>query len=611
MTEIDPLPDWVTQTPSLPSLHTMPGEVMGGIQLPTLPQLGDFVQMLIDAILGWVAKALGSIEILGWKPFEEIAEWADKVSEFFNRIQQFLGGIDILSGSFDPVAAVQHFVDTMIEPLLDIPVLGDIIKALTGVVNGDLPDLEAWAKKLLDVFSPLNAANLFGWIPQIDLGSIGQTAPNLLTEGDFADPVTIDVNTGFYHDDAHGRTADGCAAFDGDSSGAVLVSELVRVSEGQKLDAGAWVSTEGAAGSADSVLVELQTYLGDVLVSSVTLGSLSPSGTSPGWVELSDEFVVPAGVDFVAVQLHVTSGLSGGTVRFDDVFVKKVQRLPIPFVDDLSNILSQAADTVQAIIDRIINAFENLGELVDTVLPVGGVLDAIFGIFDVGLGARAKTSELQARIRALESAANSITLDFGGSASSSLPGSWSTAMSGGGAGSIGLDGKGNLAWRPSGFGNRTQISVYTGGALTVDNCELQWILSSSPQSYVFDDAFTYVLFRAKDTSNYMRVRSGYDEIRLQAVVGGSVTTIGSPWSGRPKAGDAFVLSVGESGDSAKRHFVLARNGTPIIDATDSGEVSLLGADYRRVGVGMETGNRLVLFQNIPAGLGVLTASEVL
>ena len=611
MTEIDPLPDWVTQTPSLPSLHTMPGDVMGGIQLPTLPQLGDFVQMLIDAILGWVAKALGGIEILGWKPFEEIAEWADRVQEFFSRIQQFLGGIDILSGSFDPVAAVRHFFDTMLEPLLDIPVIGDIIQALTGIVNGDLPDLEAWARKLLNVFSPLNAANLFGWIPQIDLGSIGQTAPNLLTEGDFADPITIDVNTGFYHDDAHGRDNPGCAAYDGDGSGAVLVSELVRVSEGQKLDAGAWVATEGATGSADSVLVELQTYLGDVQVSSVTLGSITPSGTSPQWVELSDDFTVPSGVDHVAVQLHVTSGMTGGTARFDDVFVKKVQKLPIPFVDTLESVLSQAADTVQAIIDRIINAFENLGELVDTILPVGGVLDAIFGIFDVGLGARAKTSELQARIRALESAANTITLDFGGAASSSLPGLWSTSMSGGGAGSIGLDGKGNMVWRPSGFGNRTQISVYTGSALSVDNCELQWILASSPQSYVFDDAYTYILFRAKDTSNYMRVRSGYEGIRLQAVVGGNVTTIGTPWVGRPKAGDAFVLNVGEPGDSNKRHFVLTHNGNPIIDATDTGAVSQMGADYRRVGVGMETGNRLVLFQNIPAGLGVLTASEVL
>lgn len=57
--------------------------------------------------------------------------------------------------------------------------------------------------------------------------------------------------------------------------------------------------------------------------------------------------------------------------------------------------------------------------------------------------------------------------------------------------------------------------------------------------------------------------------------------------------------------------MLTHNGNPIIDATDTGAVSQMGADYRRVGVGMETGNRLVLFQNIPAGLGVLTASEVL
>ena len=57
--------------------------------------------------------------------------------------------------------------------------------------------------------------------------------------------------------------------------------------------------------------------------------------------------------------------------------------------------------------------------------------------------------------------------------------------------------------------------------------------------------------------------------------------------------------------------MLSRNGAPIIDATDSAAVSLLGSDYRRIGASMETGNRLVFFQNIPAGLGVVTASEVL
>lgn len=49
----------------------------------------------------------------------------------------------------------------------------------------------------------------------------------------------------------------------------------------------------------------------------------------------------------------------------------------------------------------------------------------------------------------------------------------------------------------------------------------------------------------------------------------------------------------------------------IIDETDSAGVSQYGSGYRDIGVGMETGNYLIVGQNRPAGLSVVTASEVL
>lgn len=339
------------------------------------------------------------------------------------------------------------------------------------------------------------------------------------------------------------------------------------------------------------------------------LGSLTPSGTS-SYATLADDYTVPDGVDGVALKLSVTSNMTAGTARFKQAFIKKTQALPIPFVDQLPDTLTAAAARVQSIIDRIINAFENLGSLVDTDLGVDGVLDAIFGIFDVGLGARANAAAIEARVRQLESAANAIVIDFAGTSSTSLSG-WTVSSSGGGAGSMGPDGKGNLSWHSSGAGNRTQLGRYDGGSLSVDNGRAEWILSSSPQSYVFDDAWTYVQVRMQDNSNCLRIRSGYGEIRIQAVVSGTVTNIGSAWSGNPKAGDQFAFDFGEAAGANTRHFVLYRNGAPIINVTDSGAVSLVGSSYRKIGAGMETGNRLVFFQNIPAGLGVLTATEVL
>ncbi|WP_396903026.1 hypothetical protein [Mycolicibacterium sp.] len=504
-----------------------------------------------------------------------------------------------------------------IQPWVEnIPVLGDIVELLTGVPDGDENDLASWVQRLLKVDSALNAANLVGWIGQIDLGSIGQFSPNLLSEGDFLDSIVINPLSGY-------TVEDGAAVVTANGTDRPLKSEVIRVSPGQEIWAGASAAYESATGSAGGVLVELVLCVevatevapsGWSAVSTMVLGSLTPSGTSPDWTVLSNElakYTVPSsGVEGVAVQLHVTPDALSGKVKYKSAFIKKTQKLPIPYIDQLQSTLSAAAARVQAIIDRIINAWQNLGEFVDGDHDVEDVLEAIFGIFDTGLGARTKAAAIEARVRQLESEANSIVLDFAGASSASLSG-WTVTSSGGGAGSMGLDGKGNLVWKASGAGNRTQIGRYDGGALSVDNGRLEWILSSSPQSYLFDDAFTYVTFRVKDSSNYVRVRSGFDEIRLQAVVAGAVTNIGLAWSGNPRAGDQFALDFGEAAGTNKRHFVLARNGTPIIDVTDTAAVSQVGPDFRKIGAGMETGNRLVFFQNIPAGLGVLTASEVL
>jgi len=561
-------------------------------------QLGDVWGLVFRALMEGIENSFKAIlrALLPFaENFEELA-----FDDLIPLLGAFISGLPLVE---DVVATIKSILSHIFGgiDLTDLPSPEEIWRAAINTVIAPF-------NLLLGPNSPLNLANAVGWLTHIDLGSIGRFSPNLLHGGDFNDG-TIDEGTGFTREDG------GIVAVTADGSDFLLTSEVIRVSKDQVISAGASARFADALSTGDAIAVELVAVVADVdddevwvPVSTETLGTLEPDGTSGTWTVLEDEYTVPEGVDGVALQLHVTPDMTSGTARFKSAFIKKTQRLPIPFVDQLQTVLDAAASVVQGIIDRIINAFNNLGELVDINLDVGGVLDAIFGIFDVGLGARSQTSALAARIRALESAANSIVLDFEGPSTTSMPG-WTITSSGGGAGAMGPNGKGNLMWHPSGFGNRTQIGRYDGGALSVDNGRMEWILATSPQSYVFDDAYTYICFRMKDSSNYMRVRSGYNGIRIQSVVSGVVTNVGSGWEGNPKAGDAFVLEFGEAGDSAHRHFVLYRNGAPIIDTED--ETSPYGADYRRIGAGMETGNRLVITQNIPAGLGVLTASEVL
>lgn len=268
---------------------------------------------------------------------------------------------------------------------------------------------------------------------------------------------------------------------------------------------------------------------------------------------------------------------------------------------------------IQGVIDRIYNAFANLGELLDENNPLSRVVDAILGIFDTARAGGAKALALESRVRALESAGNTITLTFAGAAVTPLPSSdYDIRRIGGGAGDIGTDGKGNMVWKPFGAGSRIVLARYKVAPLTVDCLHIQAMLATNPQPYLFDDAYTYLTFRGnEDIDTMMRLQIGYDSIQLQAVVDDVITNIGSPAEVDPKAGNAIDIWAGMPDGSEDRWFKVARNGEDIIEDVDSAAVSMVGSDYRYIGVGMETGNYLILGQNRPAGLSVVTASEVI
>ncbi|AGK88218.1 minor tail protein [Mycobacterium phage WIVsmall] len=590
----DPLPEWAHAVPSEPGIH--PEQSALQWQRPfTVQQLLEIGEQFIEQFLAWVVRAVAGVFIPGEASFDQLRDWAlnipilgdiieaitglvgggiEELTQFFTNVRNFFQSIDFNSPSFNVLDAARQFVAVVVRPFLSL--------------------LFSWVRP--------------EWLPQVSLFSIGDDQPNLLTEGDFAEEVTIDGG-GFYWDSTDGKTTMGCAAVNCDGEDHVVISNLIPVSPGQKLSAGGYVSHAGASGS-NAIQIALVTYLDGTTVSTEVLGSISPSTDSTDWSKsISGTYTVPSGVNQVALQLRVSSAATAGVVKFDDCWVKKEQLLKIPFVDGLTSALDTFTEKIRDIIDAVFNAFNNLGEWLEENNPVSAVVDAVLGLLGIGNTNSTGLAQLQARVRALESSANTIVLDFNGPSSSNPGPGFSVTSSGGGSGSMGLDGKGSLVWKPSGAGNRTQIARYTTSALTTNNCLLQWYLASTPQSYVFDDAYTYICCRMDGVNNYLRVRSGYDSVRIQAVVGGSVSNVGSAWSGYPKAGDFFEWQVGDAGGGNNRHHVLRRNGQTILDFTET--TSVYGSSNLHVGVGMETGNRLVLFQNIPAALTVLTASEVL
>lgn len=569
-----------------------------------IPQaLENMKQGVVDLI-----KEISGIDFTSTETF--LQSFAQLIINGPSQLENFVRQLFIAAGNFLGFNPLK---------LPDVDIIGAIRDALDGIDLGGDPGaiIRAILGSVRTSIESIRTAVLRN-IPQIGIGAIGDIAPNLLLENAFAEAITIDPGTEFYWDGTDGKTAPGCAAVDCDGIEHFLVSDKIPVAKDQQLNVGAFVSHAGVGAGANPISVELLTFgssNGGEIIAQLPSAAVDDTDWS---VQLSGNYTVPAGVDEVAVLLRVTSAATAGVVKFDDCWVKKVQRLPIPWVADLSPTLSAAAQKVKDIIDRIFNGWANLGEMLDLDQSVDTVLDSITGLLNMGLGARADTAAVEARVRALESSASTIVDDFARASSSSLGPNYVVRSLGGGAGSIGLDGKGNGVWKPSGAGNRTQYARRNDMTVPTDGFLFRMVISSNPQSYIFDDAFTYFLARMNATSNTMvRLRLGWGTANLQAVNSDGVTNLGSTATiTSAMAGKTLEWQGGEPGGLKLRHFTVKLDNELIIDTTDGdpvtgvGAASQIGPSFRSVGIGMETGNRLVLFQNIPSGCAFYSVSEL-
>lgn len=606
---------------------------------------GSLVDAPIQYVMGLFAQFLGDIVDDGTPAITGPEELPDRTHDFFEDLPLvgiFVSLSDAMLGTYDGDDPVMLGIQDL------FGLLRKLLELIGGVASGQIPDIGELVGGFADLMSKIVGLIDPSRLGVIPFWNLGDTQENLVEAHDFADPIVLDAGaSGFYWDADHGVDGGGCLAVDADGGmHAVSAIKPRRVAADQQLKVRGKVAWQWVTGSVtDGARLMLDTFNEGVSVSSVQVAAITLAGTQPVLQQIEGTWTVPAGVTHVAVRLMVSDDVADGTVYFDDIEMYFVQLMKMAWTKNLEKRWEETAglfgvvDTDldgdvdftdvwntlwagglkplnwvsiadQGVIDRIINAFNNSGALIDTDLGLGGVLDAIFGIFDTGLTANNRVSELEVQLRQLVSGANSISEGFDGAASTSLGSNWAQSYSGGGAGSLGRDGKGNATWRPSGAGNRTGWARYTPSTFDVDCGHITTQLASSPQSYVFDDAFTYLCWRVNSAMDtYVRLRIGYDEIRVQKVVAGTVSTIGSAWSGNPKGGNVIEVIYGEPGGTNLGHYIVKRNGVTILDVTDGSPVT--GVGYRQHGIGMETGNRLVLFQNIPAGLGVFTAVEVL
>jgi hypothetical protein len=284
-------------------------------------------------------------------------------------------------------AAVNALIDQTTAGVTDI--VQQIIDTLTGVVGSALPGLEAWRDALLGPSSPLNSYNLFNLIPtmlvgQVPISNIGEQTTNLLVNPLFENLESVDSTVWAWDGTQHHSATGGSAKVTADGTGAKdLLSNLIPVTPGQKVDLSAWVKYTGLTGSGTPLRLGVTQYWNG------SATTLQPDVASQGlvpptsdWRQLSGSYTVPDNVDSLRMRLTVATTATAGTVWWSDLFLGKTGLLPNILVagqnigetlaDDLGGLAGDVAGNAAAILGKAAQ-----GDLVGLMNVLGGSLSQI------------------------------------------------------------------------------------------------------------------------------------------------------------------------------------------------------------------------------------------
>ena len=330
------------------------------------------IEMLLRRWLGYLKDITGI----------DLEALADLFHNFFDNLSELFGDLNPLSGHFDPLGAIEHFVNMFLDVVIYLPldivqgIIGwftemgfqpvtDFLKQLIQVLTGGLINEGTW-----DALERW-VGGLFNVIP---IGSLSTARPNLLPSPTFT-AGSVAVEGDWSIDTSSTRSADGSGSLklicDG-SQHAIRSgrdrTDFVKVSPGQTLTASICVAAENYVGTANWP-IKLQivplhsatqtspfTYLGEP----VTVDQFAPLPGMllwPGHMMSGEDYVVPEGVYGVQLRLLVTEEAKGGILRFDDANLSLTGLIAPEQVDGLPGIVQSIIGRIQTVIDAIVNVF--------------------------------------------------------------------------------------------------------------------------------------------------------------------------------------------------------------------------------------------------------------
>jgi hypothetical protein len=306
-------------------------------------------------LVGLPANLLSVIQTITGKTIDSFADGLSKLTQFTQSLPS---------------------VGTLISGLM-----GSKVNPTTGT-NTTLPDLIWWASQLLLSTSIVPSWNLFGSLPEellalINIGSVGNTQPNLVNDAGFSSAAAFQAGLGWSWDGATNSSGSsgGSAKLTCDGGVKYLFSNLIPATAGQQLSVSTNVKwTKGSSASA-TIICGVRTYNGDSVLATTTVASLAATGTSGGFTPLTGTYTVPASTTHVRLVLGVTVGTAGTVVWFDEASLKKTALLDQGLVKNLGTTLSDLlpVGTFQTLLNTV--AAKTGATVAEVTAVINGKLD--------------------------------------------------------------------------------------------------------------------------------------------------------------------------------------------------------------------------------------------
>jgi hypothetical protein len=323
-------------------------KLFSGIDLAKFGSLIEFITSAIDPFIVELTALINFINavlaVMGFQGEGGVVNspLGDTTLPFSN-LFGFLGDINFASPTFDPIAAAEQFITTILSP--------------TGLLFG--PN------------SPLNVANLFGFLPSslfssVPLGAITTEQPNVLAYGTFP-PGSIMPGSEWDVDMSASRTADdgtGAGYVVGDGTFHALRTgrtpgEKIPANAGQTLTGWVFVRHAGYSGVGDPPFrLEVVPYTSDgTRLDPVELDSYAPQTADAAWPghQMSGTYEIPVGVTQIQLRMLITDGALAGNIWIDDGGISFAAQLDQSSIAGLGNAFSTVEARFQLIVDSVTN----------------------------------------------------------------------------------------------------------------------------------------------------------------------------------------------------------------------------------------------------------------